>query len=144
MISVALALRLRDAGLPWEPSPGDRFVVTQPDLLDRPFVLSDMTVEVHHFPSGKVIGFNGTTEWALDSVDLREALWLPGEDQLRDLLGEGFRRLERTPAGYRVVVAVDGEERAVEEGEPADCYAAALLSRLEAGHGDGAAGCFGS
>ena len=54
---------------------------------DDVFVLSDMTVEVHDLPSGRVIGFNGTTEWALDEVAQRDALWIPREDQLRELLG---------------------------------------------------------
>jgi hypothetical protein len=42
-------------------------VVLQPELLGQPFVLSDMTVDLHEFPGGSVVGFNGTTEWALDS-----------------------------------------------------------------------------
>lgn len=39
------------------------------------FVLSDMTIEVHQFPAGPVIGFNRTMEWALDSVEQSEAPW---------------------------------------------------------------------
>ena len=70
--------------------PGDRFVLPNRGMDDDVFVLSNMTVEVHEFPSGKVIGFNGVTEWALDSVDQREAVWLPAEHQLRDLLGGLF------------------------------------------------------
>ena len=73
---------------------------------DEVFVLSaSMTVEVQHFPTGPVIGFNGTTEWALDSLDQDDALWLPAEDQLRDLLGWAFRRLEQVPGGFTAVVA---------------------------------------
>ena len=53
---------------------------------DEVFVLSDMTVEVHQLEHGQVIGFNGTTEWALDSVEDRDAVWLPRESQLRELL----------------------------------------------------------
>ncbi|MFC5272404.1 hypothetical protein [Brachybacterium sacelli] len=30
--------------------------------------------------------FNGTTEWALDSVEQHEAIWIPREDQLRTAL----------------------------------------------------------
>ena len=56
---------------------------------DEVFVVSDMTVEVHDFPTGKVIGFNGTTEWALDSLAQGDVVWLPREDQLRELLGTG-------------------------------------------------------
>ncbi len=130
MVSVALALRLRAAGLGWRPAPGDRFVVRQPEMtVEQPFVLSDMTVQVHEFPTGRVIGFNGTTEWALDSVDQHETLWLPTEDQLRDLLGPDFQRLERTDDGYRVTAA--GLEFVA--GDAADAYAEALLHLLATG-----------
>jgi hypothetical protein len=43
------------------------------------YVLSDMTIEVHQFPAGSVIGFNGRVEWALDSLEESEALWVPAE-----------------------------------------------------------------
>ena len=60
------------------------------------FTVSDMTIEAHRYPTGTVLGFNGTTEWALDSVAIDDALWLPREDQLRDLLRGTFRQLIRT------------------------------------------------
>jgi hypothetical protein len=124
-----LATQLRDAGLAWRPAPGDRFVVPDRDLDDTPFVLSDMTVEVHELPKGTVIGFNGTTEWALDDVDKDEAIWLPREDQLRELLGKAFVRLDRVDGGYRVVVA---DEVLVEyrAGSAPDAYGRALLATL--------------
>ena len=127
MISVATAKALRDAGLRWRPTSGDRFVVVDKGMDDEVFVLSDMTVDVHQFPGGPVLGFNGTTEWALDSLDQDDALWLPAEHQLRDLLGAAFRRLERTENGFRVVLADE-----VEAGgdNPAEAYAAVLLVRL--------------
>ena len=127
-MTAELALRLRDAGLQWrEPAPGDRFVVFQPELLDTPFVISDMTVNVHDFPSGTVIGFNGVTEWALDSVALEQTLWLPREDQLRELLGSAFLRLERLDGGYRVVVRKDDQDYAVLDPDPVQAYGEALL-----------------
>ena len=131
MISVPLARSLRDAGLRWSPVAGDRFVVADRDMDDQVFVLSDMTVEVRTFPTGPVIAFNGTTEWALDSLDQDDALWLPAEHQLRDLLGRSFRRLERVPGGFTAVVA-DGSGAVVgtTAAEPADAYALALLARL--------------
>jgi hypothetical protein len=124
-----MATRLRDAGLAWRPAAGDRFVVPDRDLDDTSFVLSDMTVEVHELPKGTVIGFNGTTEWALDDVDKDEALWLPREDQLRELLGPAFMRLDRVEGGYRVVVA---DEVLVEyrASSAPDAYATALLATL--------------
>jgi hypothetical protein len=131
MISVPLASALRDAGLRWSPVAGDRFVVADRDMDDQVFVLSDMTVEVRTFPTGPVIAFNGTTEWALDSLDQDDALWLPAEHQLRDLLGGSFRRLERVPGGFTAVVADgSGAEVGTTAPEAADAYALTLLARL--------------
>ncbi len=93
MIGVQLAQRLKEAGLVWKPALGDRFAIPDRDLDDEVFVLSNMTIEVHTLPEGRVIGFNGTTEWALDDVEIDEAIWLPREDQLRELLGGTFRQL---------------------------------------------------
>jgi hypothetical protein len=99
MIDLQLAMRLKAAGLVWHPEPGDRFTVPQPELLGQVFTLSDMTIEVHQRPTGAVLGFNGTTEWALDSVQATDAVWLPAEHQLRELLGAGFRGLRLLPGG---------------------------------------------
>ncbi|HEU4910954.1 MAG TPA: pilus assembly protein CpaE [Actinomycetes bacterium] len=138
MVSVELAKALRDAGLRWLPQRGDHFVVTDKGMDDEVFVLSDMTIEVHEFPTGPVIGFNGTTEWALDSLDKNEALWLPSEQQLRDLLGAAFVRLERADPAYVVVIRVDGSESVARAGNPSDAYAMALLERLQSLRADAA------
>jgi hypothetical protein len=127
VISIDLAARLRQAGLAWHPSPGDRFAIPDRGLDDEAFVLSNMTIEVHERPEGPTIGFNGTVEWALDDVAKEEAIWLPHEAQLRDLLAGTFRRLERTPAGYQVVAVIDGAEVGFTADDPADAYGAALL-----------------
>jgi hypothetical protein len=104
VIGLDLALSLRTAGLRWTPSLGDRFVLPNRGMDEDVFVLSNMTVEVHEFPTGKVIGFNGVTEWALDSIDQQEAVWLPAEHQLRELLGGLFVRLASGPAGFEVTL----------------------------------------
>ena len=130
MIALDLALELRAAGLRWTPRPGDRFVLPHRGMDEEVFVLSDMTVEVHDFPSGKVIGFNGVTEWALDSVEQSEAVWLPAEHQLRDLLGGMFRSLESTSGGFSVTVRLPDGEQTFTADEPADAYATALLAVL--------------
>src|SRR5882724_3588501 len=127
MVSLELAVRLRDAGLRWTPTKGDRFVLPGKEMDDDVFVLSDMTIQVHEFDHGKILGFNGTTEWALDSVQHQEALWLPSEDQLRDKLGGTFRRLERDDDHYRVVIEVLGREAVAEHDDPAEAYGLALL-----------------
>jgi hypothetical protein len=104
VIPIALAIKLRDAGLTWQPAVGDHFAIPDRDLDDETFVLSNMIAALHNLPTGTVIGFNGTTEWALDDIERDEAIWLPREDQLRAALGPAFRRLERVGDAYRVVM----------------------------------------
>ncbi len=102
MITVHRAERLdyllRGQGRPWIPGAGDRFVIPGRDL-DEVFVIADMTIEVADLPSGRLIHFNGTTEWALDSIAAAEVLWLPWEHQLRSLLGDEFVSLTRRVGG---------------------------------------------
>jgi hypothetical protein len=129
-----LALALRDAGLTWTPVKGDRFAVLDHDLDDEVFVLSDMVIERLQPPNGQAIfAFNGTTEWALDSLEAGDALWLPREDQLRDALGEAFMELAylagETP-GYAVSMLLGDEERRFVDVEPEAAYARAVLALL--------------
>jgi hypothetical protein len=130
MLSLALARALRDAGLTWTPARGDSFVMPDREMDRDVFVLSDMTIEVHQFPAGPVIGFNGTTEWALDSVELSEALWVPAEHQLRELLGDAFAGLAPTGDGYRVTLRIDGTTSGYDGADPSEAYARALLHLL--------------
>jgi hypothetical protein len=127
VISVSLARRLRDGGLRWTPAAGDRFVIADRGMDDDVFTLSDMTVEVHNFPDGSVIGFNGTTEWALDSVEQRQSVWLPNETQLRERLAGSFRRLEQLGGVWRVQIDVNGHGVSVEHEDAAEAYGLALL-----------------
>ena len=71
-----------------------------------------MTIEARQTPSGTDLAFNGTTEWALDAIEEREAVWLPRLDQLLDLLGPQFMSLTARSGGYVVRV------RSGEAGEP--------------------------
>jgi hypothetical protein len=135
VIDLDLGTALRDAGLAWTPTAGDRFVVLDRDLDDQVFVLSDMVIEKRETPSGPLLAFNGTTEWALDSLDVQDAVWLPREDQLRELLGAAFVSLESAgggdaPAGFAVTIRVDGEDRRHIEVAADAAYARALLDLL--------------
>ncbi len=130
MISIETARLLRDAGLRWTPAAGDRFVVVDRGMDDDVFVLSDMTVEVHQLEHGQVIGFNGTTEWALDSVEDRDAVWLPREGQLRELLAGTFRSLDRVEADWRVRLEVNSAPVQVQHPDPEQAYALALLQLI--------------
>ena len=138
MITHELALELARHGLPWKPSSGDRFYVPDRDLDDEVFVVSGMSIEVSDLPSGTEMRFNGTVEWALDSIAQTEVVWLPREEQMRTELGDRFLRLERLDAetgGYAVVLRADGPQASGPEVRHVDidaerAYARALLSVL--------------
>jgi hypothetical protein len=131
VINVELAQALRAAGLAWHPRRGDAFMVPDRDLDDEVFVLSDMVIEPQDVPDGPpILAFNGTTEWALDSLEAHDAVWLPREDQLRDLLGGAFASLEQAtgPVGGYVVTLADGSRHV--DVDAACAYARALLRNL--------------
>jgi hypothetical protein len=86
---------------------------------------------VHDLPHGRVIGFNGTAEWALDSVDRDNAIWLPRESQLRELLAGTFRGLDRTDDGWRVRTELNGAAHATANADAEEAYGLALLQVLE-------------
>ncbi len=130
MITSDLARQLHTAGLLWSPLPGDRFTVDTQSMLGDVFYLADMTVDVQRFVGGSVIGFNGVSEWALDSVDLEETLWLPREDQMRAVLGEAFVGLTRTDEGYAVSLAESLSYDAAPHQDAECAYAVALLAFL--------------
>ncbi|MBT0773918.1 pilus assembly protein CpaE [Kineosporia sp. J2-2] len=134
MLDLGLARRLREAGLAWNPLPGDRFVLPDRGMDDEVFVVSHMVVEIHDTPGGQVIGFNGTTEWALDSLEQRQVLWMPRETQLRELLGDRFVALESVTGGFAVTLQLGDDEntRTVREADSdaESAYARALLTVL--------------
>ena len=131
MISIALAHDLHRAGLAWQPAEGDRFVLPDRELDGQVFTISEMVVEVRSAPVGRLIAFNGTTEWALDAVEQAEAVWLPREAQLREALGEQLLSLARLDDGtVRVTVRVGDELTEVEHADAAEAYGQALLAVL--------------
>ena len=133
MITLDLAKALAAQGLTWEPASGDRFHVPDRDLDDEVFVVSGMSVEVSELPSGAEMRFHGTVEWALDSIEKNEVVWLPREEQMRDALGSRFLRLESVTGGYAVVLT-DGQDGSPGERhvdiDPERAYARALLAVL--------------
>ena len=77
MITIDMASRLKASGIEWTPVSGDRFMIPHRDMDDDLFVVSEMTIEVHEILGDRIIKFNGTTEWALDSISADQVLWLP-------------------------------------------------------------------
>lgn len=132
MISRELAIALRETGLAWRPESGDRFQLDLPDAVEAEveadiFTVSEMTIEARRYPTGTILAFNGTTEWALDSVALADAVWLPREDQLRELLRATFRSLSRLEDAFEVEIEIGGEVLRFEHPDASEAYGMALL-----------------
>lgn len=121
---------LERAGRRWHPRSGDRFLIPDRDLDGQVFVVADMTIEIADAIGGPLVRFNGTTEWALDTIAADEVLWLPWEHQLRELLGDRFAGLEALPgpAGGFAVTLDDGRRFVHVDAERA--YADAVLAVL--------------
>lgn len=127
MISRELATALAPL-LSWTPRNGDQFFVPRPEIAETVFTLSDMVVEmVTQFGESR-FHFNGTVEWALDSVESDAVVWLPREEQLREQLGSVFLSLDATADGYVVTVSGPGRAHHTDpEADAADAYGRALL-----------------
>jgi hypothetical protein len=112
----------------WTPANGDQFFIPRPEIAESVFLVSDMVVELVVRGGESRFHFNGTVEWALDSVESDAVVWLPREDQLRELLAPYFLSLDKSPGGF--VVTVSGPGRAYHtdpESTAVDAYARALL-----------------
>jgi hypothetical protein len=132
MLSLSLAKQLKKAGLDWSPQLLDIFVVPDRGLDDTPFVLTDVMAYVELFRGSPMVTFHGTAEWALDYVLQSEALWLPSEAQLHELLrahGANFT-LKSVPDGYRCEITRGSVGIAFDAADAADAYGAALLHLL--------------
>jgi len=136
VISSELALRLKQAGLAWQPVERDFFMMPEHNLDEQVFVVSALPALVQNFHSEMSITFHGSIEWALDYVLLSEAVWLPAETQMRALLSDAIGvdaplRLDRTAVGYRVQIASDADLLDFDASDAENAYALALLHVLE-------------
>lgn len=138
-ISLSVGQRLKQAGLEWVPATHDFFSIPDVDMDEKIFAMSDMTVSMEVLHGYHAITFNGAVEWALDFVFKADAVWLPTETQLRELvmarLGDRPQViLQSSIAGYVVTIVregADGARKEIFEGVTAeDAYASALLSLL--------------
>lgn len=130
MISRDLASALAPL-LSWTPHNGDQFFIPREEIAESVFTVSDMVVEQVTQHGETRFHFNGTVEWALDSVEADAVIWLPREEQLRELVSAWFLSLDASADGF--VVTVSGPGRAHHtDPEPvaADAYGRALLYTL--------------
>ncbi len=132
MISRDLASRLAPV-LDWTPAAGDQFFIPRPEISESVFTVADMVVELIEKHGETRFHFNGTVEWALDSVESDAVVWMPREEQLRTLLGDAFLSLDRVGEGFVVSGAgPSGAFHTEARTDPSDAYAEALLVVLPA------------
>ena len=134
MLSFPLAQALKEAGLVWKPSLHDFFTVPLADLSDRLFVVSDLMADISILHGWPAITFNGTVEWALDYILTIDAVWVPTETQLRELVaaraGAGPVVLTFEAGRSNLLFMIGGEAQTVTAGSGSDAYARALLLLL--------------
>lgn len=140
MLSLDTAQRLKAAGLIWSPQLYDFFFVPMPDLDERVFVISDMSVIVEEMGLEQAITFNGAAEWALDYLVVAEVVWMPTESQLRDILEKRLVEanvpqpaltLSTTRDGYACEIQTEAGARRFEAFGAGEAYAEALLHILK-------------
>jgi hypothetical protein len=136
MISLELAQTLKQAGLVWNPLERDLFAMPEHNLEGQIFVVSPLPALVQNFAGQMSITFHGSIEWALDYVVLSEAVWLPTESQLRELLAQmgdasAPLRLDRIQAGYRLQIGIAADVLEFEAPGAEDAYGQALLYLLK-------------
>lgn len=137
MISMALATKLKEAGLVWRTNVHDFFAIPDRDLDDRIFVLSDMMATMELLRGWPAVVFHGTSEWALDYLLTHEAVWLPSEGQLReqletelDTLNGRFQKLQRVAEGYQCQLFLGNGPVEFTADSANDAYGLALLHLL--------------
>lgn len=138
MVSVELAVALKDAGLRWEPVEGDSFTVPGADFNGQIFHLSSMAAHVQMMKGHPFVMFHGSTEWAMDHVLTNDVVWLPSESQVRteleqrlDAFGQPTIRLQRVPDYYHCSVVYKGEDMLFVAPTASDAYGQAMLYLLK-------------
>jgi hypothetical protein len=137
MIEAELAQELRRAGLQWQPVERDFFLIPDRGLDDQVFVLSQLTALLSMLKGQPAITFHGSSEWALDYLMTAEAVWLPSETQLREMIerlngASGTLSLTRDANGYRCRVSGEAGNHEARGTTAEDAYGRALLTLLTA------------
>lgn len=134
MVSLALALSLKESGLVWDPKLHDFFTVPETTLERRLFVVSDMMIDVQQLFGKQMITFNGAVEWSLDYITIADAVWIPTEAQLREsLMASLYQRalplivLESTAQSCTCELTFESKPLAFQADNASDAYARALL-----------------
>ena len=142
MVSLEMALRLKEFGLDWKPNLHDFFSIPNTAVENRVFVVSDMMVDVQRLYGRQMITFNGAVEWSLDYITIAEALWRPTEAQIRSMLREQLQgksspsiSLESSDQRYTCRITYGGKPLAFEAKIASDAYARAYAFLLKESNG---------
>jgi hypothetical protein len=134
MISFPMARRLKQAGLKWTPRLHDFFAVPERGMDTKIFVISDLQANIEKLFGSEVVAFQGASEWALDYLITSEAVWMPREEQLREVLlassSETSLHLDCTTEGCHLDVRSGVVEMSFDAQQVGDAYAQALLHIL--------------
>jgi hypothetical protein len=134
LIESTLARALFDTGIRWQPANGDWFC-----LFDDPsdtWLIAPGAVELALLEGSPALLFHGASEWALDSVLAHEALWLPSETQVRDLLmhtlgPHAVLQIEVWAQGTRCRAQVGDWRYEASSTHAVDAYALVLLATIQ-------------
>ena len=132
MLSLSLAEQLKKAGLAWEPQLHDTFAIPERGMNEKRFVITEVLAYIELFRGSPVVTFHGTAEWALDFILQTEAVWVPSETQLREMIAEfaGDLVLAQTAEGYECRLDLHGEPLVFTAVSACDAYGSALLQLL--------------
>lgn len=132
MLSLALAEQLKKAGLEWQPQLHDTFAIPERGMNEQRFVITEVLAYIELFHGSPVVTFHGTAEWALDFILQTEAVWIPSETQLREMIAgiAGDLVLAQTADGYECGLDFRGERLAFTADNACDAYGSALLQLL--------------
>ncbi len=135
MISLSTAKQLKGAGLVWPAKNNDFFAIPDRGMDERVFVISDLMSYLDIFRGWPVVTFHGSAEWALDYILTTEVVWLPTDEQLRDVildkLAEPNLILTYDRDQYRCQIKIDGQDHEFQAAIAGEVYGAALLHILE-------------
>ncbi len=134
-LALTTAQKLKAAGIEWQPKTHDFFAIPDVEMDERVFALSDMTISMEVLDGYHAITFVGSVEWALDFIYHSDAVWLPTESQLREMIVNrmkegGTMTLQTSIGGYVVTLNDESSQKLFEGVSAIEAYAAALMGML--------------
>lgn len=121
----------------WQTAVNDFFAIPDRGLDDKVFVISDVMVTMELVQGWPALTFHGTAEWAADHLLTHEAIWLPTEEQLREVLDNWLQEEEepdftmyRLIDGYHCEIVWRGRPLLFSANSASEAYALTLLHLL--------------